>query len=70
MPVLGDHDGDGLTDIGVYASPNGKWYIRRSSDGRLLGGGATVQDGILWGHRVITPADSSYQTLRALGMVP
>ena len=26
-PLVGDFDGDGLADIGVYYAPNGRWYL-------------------------------------------
>jgi hypothetical protein len=70
MPVVGDYDGDGRADLAVYASVNRKWYVRRSSNGQLLGGGSSVQDGIAWGHPVVTPMPIAYQTLKAMGVVP
>ena len=30
--VPGDYDGDGKTDIAVYHSPSGLWFIKKSSD--------------------------------------
>jgi len=41
VPVTpGDYDGDGTADLAVYWPPAGIWYIRRSSDGQYLDGGA------------------------------
>ena len=32
MPVPGDYDGDGRTDVAVWRPSEGVWYIIRSSD--------------------------------------
>ena len=31
--MVGDYDGDGKSDIGVYYAPTGAWYIFKSSEG-------------------------------------
>ena len=49
IAVYGDYDADGVTDIAVYRSTTGEWFIGRSSDAGLIyhrwgwpaGGGAT-----------------------------
>jgi hypothetical protein len=35
VPITGDFDGDGKTDVAIYRPSNGFWYILRSSDGSL-----------------------------------
>ena len=30
LPVIGDFDGDGKTDIAVYRLATGQWFIRQS----------------------------------------
>jgi hypothetical protein len=32
VPVPGDYDGDGLTDIAIFRPSEGNWYVLRSSD--------------------------------------
>ena len=33
LPVPGDHDGDGRTDIVLYRPSSGVWYLLLSTDG-------------------------------------
>ncbi|PYM37852.1 MAG: hypothetical protein DME17_06520 [Candidatus Rokuibacteriota bacterium] len=35
MPVTGDFDGDGKTDVATFRPSTGIWYILRSSDNSL-----------------------------------
>ncbi len=35
IPVPGDYDGDGTTDIAVWRQDSGVWYVLRSSDGGM-----------------------------------
>jgi hypothetical protein len=46
-----DFDGDGRTDVSVWRSSEGQWYIRRSSDGRWESQNFGVSDDL------IAPAD-------------
>jgi len=41
VPVCGDYDGDGVSDLALYDPTNGKWYIRRA-------GGAVLVFGKAW----------------------
>jgi hypothetical protein len=31
----GDYDGDGRTDVGIWRDPEGRFYVRQSSNGAL-----------------------------------
>ena len=37
-PVLGDYDGDGRTDAAVFRPSDRVWYVRKSTDGSMVGG--------------------------------
>ncbi len=52
VPVAGDYDGDGQTDIAVYRSISPAWVIRRSSDGGTRA--------VLWGTADSVPIPGDY----------
>ena len=52
VPVAGDFDGDGKTDLAAYRTTTGHWYIYRSSDQQTID--AT------WGNSGDVPAPADY----------
>ena len=61
MPVPGDYDGDGKTDLAVYHAATGNWYIQRSSDGQTR-----VAN---WGWAAAMPVSVQYQINRWFGFI-
>ena len=53
--VANDFDGDGRSDLVVYHPPSGGWFVRQSSNGQQLEGGA-----ILWGWPGAYPAPGDF----------
>ena len=51
VPVPGDYDGDGITDIAVFRAPTGTWYMRNS--------GAPAA-AVVWGGAGDMPAPGDY----------
>lgn len=50
-----DFDGDGADDLALFDPATGNWYIRRSSDGQMLGGAP-----INWGNGSMSPVPADY----------
>ena len=46
QPMAGDYDGDGVTDIAVWRSSSGAWYLLLSSMGLSASNGRSVQWGL------------------------
>jgi len=53
VPVSGDYDGDGISDLGVYYPVNGSWYIRSMA-------GASLHFGTQWGYKGANPVTGDY----------
>jgi parallel beta-helix repeat protein len=53
IPVVGDYDGDNISDPAVYNPGNGTWYIRTME-------GAALQFGTQWGYKGANPVTGDY----------
>jgi hypothetical protein len=53
VPVVGDYDGDLISDPGVYNPVDGTWYIRSMFDGNL-------HFGTQWGYKGANPVTGDY----------
>lgn len=59
VPLSGDYDGDGMTDIAVFRPSNGTWYIVNSS-GATGSGGVGGQTRVQWGQSGDVPVSGDF----------
>jgi hypothetical protein len=46
LPVVGDFDGDGKTDLTIFRPSSGEWFVRYSSTGFSYSGYGAYQWGV------------------------